>query len=69
MTKTDLPYNTAMNTAGDLRPAGESSHFDHASDIVTLRPDLVFVITSSKIIPETRKRFRKTRLAIIYNLR
>ena len=29
MTKTDLPYNTA----GDLRPAGEPSHFDQASDI------------------------------------
>jgi hypothetical protein len=25
MTKTDLPYSTAMSTAGDLRPAGDPS--------------------------------------------
>ena len=29
MTKTDLPYNTS----GDLRPAGDLSHFEQASDI------------------------------------
>jgi hypothetical protein len=67
MTKTDLPYITA----GDLRPAGDLSPVIDDFKSYAATSGLVFLITfSKKLSPGPKNSLaRKTRHAILYNLR